>query len=378
MSDHQGSPGRNRRSIVAITFFAIVAVALGSILTTGLIARAALSSAFTRYVEGGDGVTMGPGRGMGRMMLGSAEQTFLSATDEGIILSALVGVGIAAIAAILLARMFARPLRRLTAGAQAIAGGALDHRVVPEGPGELRELADAFNDMAGSLSEAEELRRRLVSDVAHELRNPIAALRAQAEGVAEGVLPLDGARLGSIVEDIAHLSHLVDDLQELSVAEAGRLRYDRAILDLCDVVRREADRAQALTVDGVALTVECGERGVLVDADDMRVAQVLRNLLANAARHTRNGTIVMQVTTTSDRAVVTVADTGEGIPAVDLPYVFERFYRSDGSRAAGTGGSGLGLAISKRIVEDHGGEVFAHGNDDGGASVGFTLPLVDR
>lgn len=367
---------RVRRSLVWVTFASIVAVALGSILTTGLIARAALSSAFTSYVEGLEGTPMSPGRGMGRMMLGSAEQAFLNATDQGIMVSALIGVAIAAVAAILLARFLARPVRRLTAGAQALAAGNLEHRVTPEGPGELQDLAVAFNEMAGTLEEGEGLRRRLVSDVAHELRNPIAALRAQAEGVAEGVLPLDDARLASIVDDVAHLSRLVDDLQELSVAEAGRLRYDIATLDVCELVRREVERAEALVADGVTLSAECLAEPLLAQADERRIAQVLRNLLANATRHTTSGAITVSVSAEDELVRVAVVDTGEGIPEADVPYVFERFYRSDAARAAGTGGSGLGLAISRHIVDDHGGRVFASRNEHSGATVGFELPRV--
>ncbi|MDO9556216.1 MAG: ATP-binding protein [Coriobacteriia bacterium] len=366
-----------RGSLVWVTFVSIVAVALGSILTTGLIARAALSSAFTDYVGGLDGAAVGPGRGIARMMLGTAERTFLNATDQGIMISALVGIAIAAVAAILLARFLARPVLRLTAGAEALAAGDLEHRVTPEGPGELQNLAAAFNEMAGSLQESEELRKRLVSDVAHELRNPIAALRAQAEGVAEGVLPLDQARLASIVDDVAHLSHLVDDLQELSVAEAGRLRYDFTTLDVCELVQRETDRARTLVDENIEMMAQCPTGALLAKADEMRLAQVLRNLLANAARHTASGSIIVTVAARGDRIHVTVVDTGEGIPEADLPYVFERFYRSDAARAAGTGGSGLGLAISKRIISDHGGSVFAERDKRGGATVGFELPRAD-
>ncbi len=374
---HDTAP-RSRHSLVWVTFISIVAVALGSIMTSGLIARAVLSDAFAEYIGGADGATLGVGRGMGRMMLGVAETAFLDATDKGIAISALVGVAFAAVAAILLARLLGRPVRRITSGAQALAAGDLDHRVAPEGPGEFQDLASAFNDMAASLQESEELRQRLVSDVAHELRNPLAALRAQAEGVAEGVLALDDARLASIVEDVAHLSHLVDDLQELSVAEAGRLRYEQVRLDVCDLARREVDRAAALVDGGVTLSASCPSEGVFIDADEMRIAQVLRNLLGNAVRHTASGTIVANVVPVDGRVRVSVIDTGDGIPEVDLPYVFERFYRSDAARAVGTGGSGLGLAISKRIIQDHGGDVFAQRNEAGGATVGFELPRAEH
>ncbi len=360
-------------------FTSTLIVSLASILATGLIARAALSRAFDDYmVHIADTTGMMPGRGMGRMVIGSAEQTFLSAVDRGIVVSALVAVVIAAIAAYLVARSLSRPVGQLTAGARALAAGDLDHRVDVGGPEELGELADAFNDMAGSLEQAELLRRRLVSDVAHELRNPIAALRAQAEGVAEGVLPLDDARVASMVDDISHLSRLVDELQELSVAEAGRLRYEWADLDACDLVRREVERARAIVSDEVSLHAECPPDAVAVRADEFRIAQVLRNLLANAARHTSTGEIVVSVAERDGVARVAVRDTGSGIPAEDLPHIFERFYRADAARSSATGGTGLGLAISRRIVEDHSGTVTAESTPGAGTTIAFTLPLATR
>lgn len=360
-------------------FASTLIVSLASILATGLIARAALSRAFDDYmVHIADTTGMMPGRGMGRMVIGSAEQTFLSAVDRGIVVSALVAVVIAAIAAYLVARSLSRPVGQLTAGARALAAGDLDHRVDVGGPEELGELADAFNDMAGSLEQAELLRRRLVSDVAHELRNPIAALRAQAEGVAEGVLPLDDARVASMVDDISHLSRLVDELQELSVAEAGRLRYEWADLDACDLVRREVERARAIVSDEVLLHAECPPDAVAVRGDEFRIAQVLRNLLANAARHTSTGEIVVSVAERDDVARVAVRDTGSGIPAEDLPHIFERFYRADAARSSATGGTGLGLAISRRIVEDHSGTVTAESTPGAGTTIAFTLPLATR
>ncbi|GAB4287942.1 MAG: hypothetical protein Kow0067_13360 [Coriobacteriia bacterium] len=369
---------RVRRPRVFLQVFAsTLTVSLASILVTGLIARAALSRAFDDYMIHIAGTTgMMPGRGMGRMVIGGAEQTFLSAVDRGIVVSALVAVVIAALAAYLVARSLSRPVGQLTAGARALAAGDLDHRVDAGGPEELEELAEAFNDMADSLEQAELLRRRLVSDVAHELRNPIAALRAQAEGVAEGVLPLDDARIASMVDDISHLSRLVDELQELSVAEAGRLRYELVDLDVCDLVRREVDRARAIVSDEVALRAECVPEAVSARCDEFRIAQVLRNLLANAARHTQAGEIVVSVAERDGVVNIAVRDTGSGIPPEDLPHIFERFYRADTARSSTTGGTGLGLAISRRIVEDHGGAMTAESAPGSGTTIAFTLPRV--
>lgn len=365
-----------RSRLIWQVFLSILVVSLTSIFAAGVIAREALSSAFEAYLIAAP-THMGivQGHGMGRVFIGVAEQSFMSGVDRGIVLSSIVAVGFAAVAALLLARYLTRPLRRLTAGAKAVAAGNLDHRVQVAGPGEVEELADAFNEMAVSLQMGEDLRRRMVSDVAHELRNPVTALRAQAEAVAEGILPMDEHRIASIVEDLAHLSRVIEDLQELSTAESGGLRYERERFDMCELARREVERGSLMTGGAVSMDVACDGETLLVEADAFRVAQVLRNLLGNAARHTHEGSITVRVERVDGWVRVAVEDTGEGIPAADLPRIFERFYRADAARAASTGGTGLGLAISKHVVEDQGGAVFAASTEGVGSIVGFSLPM---
>ena len=365
----------SRPSLIRQVFVSILAVALAAVLATGLVARRALEASFEEYLIS-LGTHSGPGGGMARrVVLGGAEQTFLAGVDRGIVISVVIAVALAAVAALLLARYLVEPLRRLTTASGALAAGDLAHRVEERGPAEIRELGAAFNDMAASIEQGEDLRRRLVTDVAHELRNPIAALRAQIEGIAEGVLPADEHRLTSLVDDVGTLSRLVDDLQELSVAEAGRLRYEIALTDLCGVVETEAGRARALLQPGVTLEVSCPAGGAWVTADEFRIAQVVRNLLSNAARHTGAGSVIAEVAPSRDRVRVTVTDTGEGIDAADLPNIWERFYRADASRAAHTGGTGVGLAIARRIIEDHDGTVFAESTPGAGSAIGFELPL---
>jgi signal transduction histidine kinase len=368
-----------RSSLIVQVFLAILAVSLAAVLASGLVTRGTLSSAFEQYLSGGMGPMMGPGSGMGRQVfLGTAEQTFLAGTDRGIIISALVAVALAALGAWLLARYLVRPLRDLTAASRALAEGRLEHRVEEAGPEEVAGLAVAFNEMADSLSESEELRRRMVSDVAHELRNPIAALRAQIEGIADGVLAADERQIASLVEDVGTLSRLVDDLQELSIAEAGRLRYERTLTDLRDIVRSEVERAAVVAPDGLSVAVHQPDRSVRVDADEFRIGQVVRNLLSNALRHTAEGSVIVVVDIADGaRARVSVTDTGEGIAADDLTHIWERFYRADTARSKGTGGTGLGLAISRRIIEDHGGSVFADSVEGEGSTIGFDIPLAE-
>lgn len=355
-------------------FLAVLATTLGAVAVVGLIARYALTSAFDSYL-GTLPVPMGSGSGMGRRMLGAAEQTFLASVDRSVIIGALIACVVAGVAAYLIARHLTRPLHNLETAVVAFAAGERDSRATPGGPAEVVALSTAFNDLAESLSRAEMLRRRMVADIAHELRNPIAAARAQSEGMAEGVLGVDRRRLESVAEDMKHLSSLVDDLQELALAEAGELRYDMGEVDLAALVAEEVARGSALAGPGVAVRAETADGALLVPGDYRRLSEVLRNLLGNALRHTGQGSITVRAERVGDCAEVRVADTGEGIPDADLPYVFERFYRADGARATATGGAGLGLAISRQIVEDHGGEVFAGHTPGGGATVGFRIPL---
>lgn len=365
-----------RRSLLVQAFVAMLAVALLTVGLSGLITRTETSAAFQRYVDTLP-VPLGQGMGMGRrVMVGGAEQSMLATVDRGILVGALIAVALAALAAGVAAYYLTRPLKRLTIAAQAVAGGDLAHRVDISGPAEVERLGEAFNEMAGSLAESEDLRRRLVADVAHELRNPIASLRAQAEAIADGVLPADPARLASIADDTRYLSRLVEDLQELAAAEAGQLRYDMQPMDLSVAARQAVERVAALAPQGVIVSSEASV-GLSVDADEGRIAQVMRNLLDNALRHTECGSVTVLSSRDGDHAVVEVVDTGEGIPEADLPYIFERFYRADAARARDTGGSGVGLAVSRRIVEDHGGRVFARNVDSGGAAIGFSLPLAN-
>jgi len=356
-------------------FLGVLAVALGAVTMLGIVARYALSSAFDAYLRQLPTGTNMMGRPrMGRMMLGQAEQTFLASVDQSVLIGALIAVALSVVAAYVIARLLTRPIRSLETAALTLADGDFSSRVEVSGAEEISALGAAFNHMADSLQEAEQLRQRLVADVAHELRNPIAAARAQAEGMAEGVLPVDESRLASLVEDMEHLSALVDDLQELSIAEAGKLSYEMAEMDLAELARREVERARPSVPAAVTLSLETAPETARVFGDERRLSEVLRNLLANAARHTSHGEIRVRIEADGGCYKVSVIDSGEGIPADDLPYVFERFYRADTARTKHSGGAGLGLAISRRIIHDHGGAVFADPAPGGGAIVGFTLP----
>lgn len=371
-------PARMRRvsGLGTRVFLSIIAVSTGSALVVGLSVRRALSAAFDAYLASLPSNTMSGRPRMGHRMLGAAEQSFIASVDRGVLIAALIAAAMAAVVAVALAAYLSRPLKRLEASAEVLAGGDLAHRVDVRGPREVTALGDALNRMADSLEKVEDLRRRMIADVAHELRNPLAAARAQAEGMVDGILTADEARFRSLAEDLAHLSDLVDDLRELSVAEAGGLRYEMRPVDIVPVIRREMESARVLFAEGVTGSVEAPASGARVNADAGRIAQVVRNLLSNAARHTASGSVVARVEPRGGQVFVSVIDTGDGISPDEAQHLFERFYRADAARASTTGGAGLGLAISRAIIVDHGGEVFAEGAPGRGATIGFSLPLV--
>lgn len=365
-----------RLSLFAQLFLAMSLTSVVATVASGFAARTALTSAFDAYLAM-CGRGMGQGQGQGAVMhLGAAEQLFLDQLNTIFIVATLAAVVLAVVIAYLVARSLARPVDEIESAALALAAGETGVRVTPAGPQEFVSLGESFNHMADSVQRSDELRARMISDVAHELRNPLASLRIQLEGVVDGIIQPDQKTVASLLEDTVMLGALVDDLRALSRAEEGALSFEMVDLDLRDVVERELDRASALAAEGVVVEANLPSESIMVSGDAVRLQEILRNLLANAIRHTRHGSVRVVVSRDDGHVRVAVVDTGEGVSEKDLPLIFERFYRSDESRAADTGGSGIGLAIVKSLVESHGGSVFAEHTPGGGATVGFTLPLL--
>jgi signal transduction histidine kinase len=332
-------------------------------------------------------------------------EEFLWSVDRWI-LGAVVGVGLLALlAAVVLSGRIVGPIEELTEASRRMGGGDLAHRVAVRSSDEIGELASAFNTMASSLERNEELRRNMVTDVAHELRTPLTNLRGQLEAVQDGLARPSADLITSLHEEVMLLNHLVDDLQELALAEAGQLRLRPEAIDVGAEIgraveffraRRDAthagpDGAEAAAGAGILVDVETELPPAL--ADLQRFRQVLRNLLQNAVDH-GDGEIVVAarhaahppaVASVSRRAasavaspagyvVVTVADSGPGIDAHQVANIFERFYRTDPSRQRSTGGAGLGLAIVRQLVEAQGGCVWADSEPGRGAVFGFCFP----
>jgi signal transduction histidine kinase len=269
-------------------------------------------------------------------------------------------------------RRLSRPVGALLDAADQVSEGDFDVDVEPGGPRELRALAQAFNEMAGRLSDTTEQRRRFLADVSHELRTPLAVLQSGLEAQLDGIHARDDQHLSSLLEETRRLGLLVDDLHTLALADAGQLALHRERVEVAGLVddalaahrpvaqRREVELQRTATVTRQ------------VDVDPVRIRQVLDNLLSNAVRHTpRGGAVEVTVADEPDAVRVTVADAGAGFPPDQVGHLFERFTRSHDSS-----GSGLGLSIARDLVEAHGGTIEAHNRPESGAAVSFTLPAV--
>jgi len=304
-------------------------------------------------------------------------QILYKAIGRFLLWGGLVAIVIALLITFFLSRRILAPIKALTLTAGRLGKGDFSQRVQFKGKDEVGELGRAFNSMASDLERAEQLRRNMVADVAHELRTPLSNLRGYLEAVRDGVKKLDAATIRSLDEEAVLLSRLVDDLQELSLLEAGELRLVCQKEDISELVKQTAAAVQAqATARGLMLAVNLPEKLPLVNIDSHRISQVLRNLLENAVAHTaKRGSITVTASQKGNWVEVAVMDTGEGIPAKDLPNIFERFYRVDKSRARATGGSGLGLTIAKRLVEAHGGRITVKSKLGKGSRFTFTLPL---
>jgi signal transduction histidine kinase len=297
--------------------------------------------------------------------------------QRAIVIAGLSAGAVALVVAGVLAWRLVNPLRRLSEAADAIARGDLSQRVAVSSGDEVGDLAASFNHMAAELERAEKLRRNMTADVAHELRTPLSVVRGKLEGVLDGVYPATAEHLQPVLEATDLLTVLVDDLRTLAQAEAGNLALERRPVDVGDLLHDAVVNFEPQASDqDVAIELDLPPNPLEVLVDWHRISQVLGNLLTNALRHTPSGgRVVLSAEAAGGQVRVTVTDTGTGIPAEELPYVFDRFWRGEKSRSRLSGGSGLGLAIARQLVELHGGTIGVASEPGDGASFWFTLPL---
>ncbi|MEE1742152.1 HAMP domain-containing sensor histidine kinase [Streptomyces sp. BE147] len=282
-------------------------------------------------------------------------------------------------ASVLAGARLVRPLRALTGAAQRMRDGEEPASVPVTADNEIGRLASAFNDMSAHRARLEEQRRAMVSDVAHELRTPLSNIRGWLEAAQDGLADPDPAFVSSLLEEAVQLQHIIDDLQDLSAADAGVLRLHPERLRVAELLGQvaAAHQVQADTA-GVTLTVDAVP-GLTADADPVRLRQAVGNLVSNAVRHTPAGgrvTLRSYGSESGEHLVVEVVDTGNGIAPEDLPHVFDRFWRAEKSRSRRTGGSGLGLAIVRKLTEAHGGTASAASTEGAGSVFTLRLPVT--
>lgn len=308
-------------------------------------------------------------------MMGASEDAFLAQVWQALVL-AWLGVSAAAlVAGVLLARLLARPISALTAGARDLAAGQLGRQVEARGSEETVELATAFNDLSSRLAEGEALRRRMAADIAHELRTPLAVLRGQLEAMRDGVLPADDTRLANATDQTLMLGRLVDDLRLLTLAEARQLPLEKQPVEPAALLREAVAGFEPFALDaGVTLTCDAPDDLPTVAVDRVRMRQALGNLLTNALRHTPEGGVIRVRGEAEGLAVrVTVENTGRTLTPEQAARAFDPFWRADPSRTD-DGGSGLGLAITRQLVALHDGHIWIDPLP-GGVAARFTLPI---
>jgi signal transduction histidine kinase len=292
-----------------------------------------------------------------------------------LILSGLLAAAVAMVLTFFLSRRVVAPVESLAKVAQSVAQRDFSVRAEVKSRDEVGELSRIFNSMIEELSSTEELRRNLVADLAHELRTPVTNIQGYIEGIADGVMTPDTTTLAPMHDEVILLARLIDDLQDLALAESGHLPFLWQSCELGGIAQRALaavqQRAQARQI---TLRVDVPAE-LPLQADPERISQVLRNLLVNAVEYTPPGGQVSLLAWEHGPVIqLAVRDTGPGIPERDLPYIFERFYRVDKSRSRATGGVGLGFTIARRLVEAHGGNIEARSEPGQGTEFMVRLP----
>ena len=308
----------------------------------------------------------------------SPESFFLRSVNQATALAALIASLLALALGILLSRALTRPLRELTKAIAEMAAGRLGKQVDAHTRDEIGELATSFNLMSRDLAQATRLRRQMTADIAHDLRTPLTVLRGYAEGLSDGSIQGGQELYDLLHQEVAHIQHLVEDLRTLSLADAGELTLDRRAVDPKALLER-AGLAHVISAEekGISLRVDAPDALPSVAVDIERMTQVLNNLVTNALRFTSQGEIMLSASSRNGTVTLQVIDSGKGIAPDDLQYIFDRFYKADGSRQRdGQAQSGLGLAIAKAIIEAHDGTIRAESNVGKGSRFTVKLPTA--
>ncbi len=333
-------------------------------------------------------VTIGvPWRGANDMVLGavllnvSVDQLAVDYSDliRYSLLAGLLALTLGAALSLFIARRQTRPIRQINEAVQAYAHGEFDRRVEISGADEAAQLGRSFNSMAEEIGRLDQSRRSFVANVSHELRSPMTCIQGYVQGMLDGTIREDEREkyLGTVLSETQRLTKLVSELLDLSRFESGKIPLDKTRFDIDELLLNILFKyEQRIEAKGIDVEISFKEQPLFVLADSARITQVITNLIDNAVKFAaEKGQIVVWTHAVDSLCYVTVKNDGAGIPASDLPFVFERFYKVDKAHTSG-GGTGLGLAIAKRIVEQHG-QTISVASGGGMTSFVFTLEKSD-
>lgn len=313
-------------------------------------------------------------------MMGMPEQTFLASVHRSLIW---VGAGILLIglvASYALARSITIPLRKLSQAVTEIEKGNFDQKVDINVDDEVGKLGAAFNGMSEALTANNRLRKQFLADIAHELKTPLAIIQGNLEGMLEGVIDVSNEQLGSLHEETVHLNRMINELRDLSLAEAGQLVLEKQVSDLNGLIMRVLNMLKPMADEKAIAFIPNLQPVPEIMVDVGRINQVLYNIIINSLRYTpEHGTVKVGTYVVDEQRIrwliIEIKDNGTGIAGEDLPHVFSHFYRADKSRNRRSGGSGIGLAIVKQLIEIHGGKVTVESELRKGSQFTIYLPI---
>ena len=314
----------------------------------------------------------------GPYYLNDRDLAFLSTLNILLLIVGLFSILFALMLGSLMAKRLSSPISSVIGAAQSISKGLFSKRIAGVSKTrEINQLTQTINNLAETMGKQELLRKRLTSDVAHELRTPVATLQSHMEAMIDGIWDPDVERLRSCKEEIVRIGKMVGDLEKLARYESENATLEREYFNLPELVKRQLQNFEnEFFTKNITVDFKGSEEVVFADRD--KISQVVVNLLSNALKYTQpGGRVQVAVKGSGDVAELVVKDNGQGIPEEDLPYIFERFYRADKSRNRTTGGSGIGLTITRTIVEAHGGTIEVHSIIDAGTEFIVKLPKGD-
>ncbi|MDD4601373.1 Sensor histidine kinase RcsC [bioreactor metagenome] len=361
---------------VAVTVFATTTVVVIGLM---LVVNYQVSENFNSYLSmsGMHGMMMHHGH-MSAMM-GEPERQFVTSLRQSLFVAAGMMLVIGAAVSYYLARSIAVPVIDLNRAVNDVAAGDLDAAVVVDQKDEVGQLARAFNVMTAKLKTNTVLRQRFLAGVAHELRTPLTILKANLEGIADGVIAPDREQISSLTEEVDRLTKMVGELRNLSLLEAGQVTPDYTDVDLTAILRQVIKNSRPVAAEkGLALNLAIDKEMPNIWADATMVQQMVYNLIINSIRYTATGSISLTAVQEGTMAKIQVIDTGIGMAAGELENIFDYFYRVDQARAKRSGGTGLGLALVKQMALAHGGQVYAASALGQGSTFTLLLPIVHR